>query len=918
MSDGEVTVNVKAGTADFERALNSAKKEAERFDKEATEAAAAALKLSKSATEAAKSAAKLKTEAAGSAKGTAALKKNAAEAAKSAAALKKQTAEAARAAKQLQKDAKNSATSTAALKLEAAAAAKRIEALRTASAEAAREVRVLRKAAQDSAKGTAALKKEMGEAARKANALKIGARGASKEAKVLSRRGATAADGVKKMRRATERANPKLSRFQRLLKNSSDAASLITGPLGGVASRINTLGRITSVTAAVMLGMAVAVGAVTVGLSKAIAEAEKFQRSGLRTEAVLRATGHAAGFTAGEIREMSEEIARTTLASTSGVEAAAAKLLTFRSIQTDVFSRALSLSQDLAELGFGSVESGALQLGKALEDPLTGLTALSRIGVTFSAAQKEQIKQFVKMNELAKAQGVILDVLSSQVGGTGVAAAQGLTGAYDTLGQEVSEFQQNIGNAGGIQFMTGVTNDLTVAVRALNAALFTTPADKIQELLAARARAARFADIPILSGAVDARIAGITREILALQNKRVEEQKAASAAKESAEIARVAAIKEAEAAKLLEKQAAERERLTKLRQKATSTIQGEIAVLRALTQAQTDANATSQELAEIKQRITTLTRLGLDASSKEGAAISALIAERMRLTSALAQERAEREQAAATASRLQAIETEITAVGMLTDAIGGSTAEVREARIAAKAYRIEQEMIASALMSQGDLTAKQTDAIRRQAQALAENSVRLEDMQTAQTNMLAAEQEANARRAQFQETLASSLTSVITGAESAEDALKNMVLQLSQAIIQAQILNAIQGQSGTGGGIIGAISGAFSSATAPAASADTVAATKLHRGGIGGRSGQTVNTPVSNFIAAPRFHNGLKPDEFPAILQRGEEVVPKDQVGRGGASARPIVFNVSTPDADSFRKSQRQISRKLRQTTAAT
>jgi hypothetical protein len=51
--------------------------------------------------------------------------------------------------------------------------------------------------------------------------------------------------------------------------------------------------------------------------------------------------------------------------------------------------------------------------------------------------------------------------------------------------------------------------------------------------------------------------------------------------------------------------------------------------------------------------------------------------------------------------------------------------------------------------------------------------------------------------------------------------------------------------------------------------------------------------PAGAFAGAPRLHNGLRPDEFPAILQRGETVLPRD-AGTGGATSVKIV-NVLDP-----------------------
>jgi hypothetical protein len=89
----------------------------------------------------------------------------------------------------------------------------------------------------------------------------------------------------------------------------------------------------------------------------------------------------------------------------------------------------------------------------------------------------------------------------------------------------------------------------------------------------------------------------------------------------------------------------------------------------------------------------------------------------------------------------------------------------------------------------------------------------------------------------------------------------------------------------------------------------------FHEGGIVGKGGGSPrNMNVSDFIGAPRFHNGLKADEFPAILQKGEEVIPKDQVGnRSRERGGDVIFNVQTPNADSFRMNRRQMSREMRQ-----
>ena len=89
---------------------------------------------------------------------------------------------------------------------------------------------------------------------------------------------------------------------------------------------------------------------------------------------------------------------------------------------------------------------------------------------------------------------------------------------------------------------------------------------------------------------------------------------------------------------------------------------------------------------------------------------------------------------------------------------------------------------------------------------------------------------------------------------------------------------------------------------------------KFHGGGVVGMEGTPTWMPAQVFRNAPRFHDGafLKPDEVPAILQRGERVLSRAEAAgyERGARSTPIVLNfaVQTPDAASFRRAQSQIT----------
>ena len=87
------------------------------------------------------------------------------------------------------------------------------------------------------------------------------------------------------------------------------------------------------------------------------------------------------------------------------------------------FDRATMAALDLAAAGFGSAEGNAIQLGKALNDPVKGLAALAKSGVTFTDQQKEQIRTLVASNKMLEAQDMVLAAIEQQVGGTSLATA---------------------------------------------------------------------------------------------------------------------------------------------------------------------------------------------------------------------------------------------------------------------------------------------------------------------------------------------------------------------------------------------------------------------------------------------------------------------------------------------------------------
>lgn len=162
--------------------------------------------------------------------------------------------------------------------------------------------------------------------------------------------------------------------------------------------------------------------------SRFVSAAYESQKVMKQTEAILKATGEAAGLTAKEIGTLATTLSNKTGIDDEQIQTSMNMLLTFKQVRNeagkgnDVFNRASALMLDLANV-FGSTDSAAMQLGKALSDPVKGISALRRAGVNFSESQKEQIKALVESGKTLEAQKVILAEVESQVGGTAAATA---------------------------------------------------------------------------------------------------------------------------------------------------------------------------------------------------------------------------------------------------------------------------------------------------------------------------------------------------------------------------------------------------------------------------------------------------------------------------------------------------------------
>src|SRR5260221_10246036 len=166
-----------------------------------------------------------------------------------------------------------------------------------------------------------------------------------------------------------------------------------------------------------------------------------------QTNQVIKSTGGVAGVTAQSVLDLATQYSHLTQFSDDTVQSASNMLLTFTNIGKNVFPQATKTVLDMSQALGQDTKNSAIQLGKALNDPLTGITALQRVGVTFTQGQKDSIKAMMQHGDVASAQGVILKELQKEFGGSAEAAGKTFPGQLKILGQNFDDLKQNIGDA---------------------------------------------------------------------------------------------------------------------------------------------------------------------------------------------------------------------------------------------------------------------------------------------------------------------------------------------------------------------------------------------------------------------------------------------------------------------------------------
>ena len=161
--------------------------------------------------------------------------------------------------------------------------------------------------------------------------------------------------------------------------------------------------------------------------------------------AVLKSTRGIAKVSAKSAISLANSLQKVTRYSDEQVLSAENMLLTFTKISKDVFPDTTKAVLDMSTAMGTDLKSTAIQVGKAMQDPVRGVTALQRVGVRLSDSQKELVKNLVATGKTAEAQKIILKELQTEFGGSAEAAGKTFAGQLDILKNQFDEVKESIG-----------------------------------------------------------------------------------------------------------------------------------------------------------------------------------------------------------------------------------------------------------------------------------------------------------------------------------------------------------------------------------------------------------------------------------------------------------------------------------------
>ncbi|WP_437881024.1 phage tail length tape measure family protein [Pseudomonas sp. LRF_L74] len=208
-------------------------------------------------------------------------------------------------------------------------------------------------------------------------------------------------------------------------------------------------------------GLAAGFGYIKDGLNAVVAGGNDSEEALAQLEAAIKSTGGAAGYTAEQLVEMADGFEKSSRLTSEQVQAGMARLLAYTDVIGDEFPRAMQIAVDQQQRLGVSIEQSAETVGKALQSPAEAMAALGRQGFKLDATQKALLTRMVATGKTAEAQAIIMDMMAEAYGGAAAAAKyKTFGGLMKTLGDQIGNFAEQVGNSGAFDYIRGKVQEL--------------------------------------------------------------------------------------------------------------------------------------------------------------------------------------------------------------------------------------------------------------------------------------------------------------------------------------------------------------------------------------------------------------------------------------------------------------------------
>lgn len=241
----------------------------------------------------------------------------------------------------------------------------------------------------------------------------------------------------------------------------------LASEMSGVGSKMSGLTKglvgVGVAAGAALAGAGIAVGKFLGDSFKAVAEVERISA---QTAAAIESTGAAAGKSLGDITGLADSLEKLTGIEAESIQTGENLLLTFTNIKGTNFDAATKSALDMSVAMGTDMASAATLVGKALNDPIKGIGALSKVGVQLTEDQKALIAQLVQTGDVAGAQGVILDELNKQFGGSAEAFGNTFLGQWEKVKNSFGDLGERL-VTGLLPAATGVLGSVNTLLTAI-------------------------------------------------------------------------------------------------------------------------------------------------------------------------------------------------------------------------------------------------------------------------------------------------------------------------------------------------------------------------------------------------------------------------------------------------------------------